>query len=94
MLRMNDTNSQIDFGVPAVLRKWPSLNHERISNSWGASPYLVAEGTLDECIRQFLSKPPLQRHLYEIHTAPQTELISAVLSVDQVVELARLRDFL
>ena len=91
---MNDTKSQIDFDAPAVLRKWPSLNHERISNSWGASPYLVAEGTLDECIRQFMSKPMFQQHLYEIHTAPQAELISAVLSVDQVVELARLRDFL
>jgi hypothetical protein len=93
-LRMTDTKSQIDFDPPAVLRKWPSLNNERISNSWGASPYLIAEGTLDECIRQFMSRPDSQRHLYEIHTTPQGELVSAVLSVDQVVELARLRDFL
>jgi hypothetical protein len=32
--------------------------------------------------------------LYEIHTAPQPDLVSAVLSADHVVELARLRDFL
>jgi hypothetical protein len=91
---MNETKSQIDFDTPAVLRKWPSLNNERISNSWGASPYLVAEGTLDECIRQFMSRPDSQRQLYEIHTSPQAELIDAVLSVDRIVELARLRDFL
>ncbi len=79
------------FGAPAVLRKWPSLNNERISN---ARPYLVSDGALDECIRQFMSKPASQHHLYEIHTAPQGELIIAVLSVEQIVELARLRDFL
>ena len=43
---------------------------------------------------EFMSKPAFQHHLYEIHTAPQAELISAVLSVDQVVELARLAIFL
>jgi hypothetical protein len=79
------------FDAPAALRKWPSLNNERISN---ARPYLVSDGTLDECIRQFMSKPASQHHLYDIHTAPQGELITAVLSVEQIVELARLRDFL
>jgi hypothetical protein len=88
------TDVQINFDAPAVLRKWPSLKNERIRKSWGASPYLVAHGTLDECIRQFMSKPASQHHLYEIQTAPQAELITAVLSAEQIVELARLRDFL
>ena len=87
---MADTD-QIKFDAPAVLRKWPSLNNKPISS---ATPYLVAEGTLDECIRQFTSKPVSQLHLYEIHTAPQGELITAVLSARQIIELARLRDFL
>ena len=91
---MDDTDVQINFNAPAILRKWPSLNNERISNSWGARPYLVFDGTLDECTRQFMSKPSSQHHLYEIHTAPQAELITAVLSVEHIVELARLRDFL
>jgi hypothetical protein len=81
----------MNFDAPAVLRKWPSLNNERISN---ARPYLVSDGTLDECIRQFMSKPASQHHLYEIHTAPQGGLITAILSAEQIVELARLRDFL
>jgi hypothetical protein len=55
---------------------------------------MVFEGTLDECIRQFMSKPASQQHLYEIHTAPQAELVAAVLSAEQIIELARLRDFL
>jgi hypothetical protein len=76
------------------LRKWPSLNSERISAALGARPYLVVEGSLDECLRQFLAKPASQRHLYEIHTAPQTDLVSAVLSAEHIVEIARLRDFL
>jgi len=73
---------------------WPSLKNQRISKSWGASRYLVADGALDECIRQFMSKPESQHHLYEIHTTPQAELITAVLSAEHIVELARLRDFL
>jgi hypothetical protein len=81
----------MNFDAPAVLRKWPSLNNERISK---ACPYLVSDSTLDECIRKFLSKPASSHHLYEIHTAPQSELISAVLTAEQIVEIARLREFL
>jgi hypothetical protein len=91
---MSSTGIHIDFNAPAILRKWPSLNDERVSASFGARPYLVVEGSLDECIRQFLAKLAGQRHLYEIHTAPQTDLVSAVLSAEHVVEIARLRDFL
>jgi hypothetical protein len=91
---MSGTGVHIDFSAPAVLRKWPSLNNGRISASLGARPYLVVDGTLDECIRQFLAKPANHRHLYEIHTAPQTDLVSAVLSAEHIIEIARLRDFL
>ncbi|WP_235976788.1 hypothetical protein [Bradyrhizobium archetypum] len=49
---------------------------------------------MDECITKFLELPLRQRHLYEIHTAPQGELIPRVISAELVVELARLRDFL
>jgi hypothetical protein len=93
-VRMDDTDVQIHFDAPAVLRKWPSLNKERIKKSWGATPYLVADGTLDECIREFMPRPASQHQLYEIHTVPQGDLVSAVLSAEHIVELARLRDFL
>ena len=89
---MGDTDVQIHFDATAVLRKWPSLNNARRID--GTAPYLVIEGTLDECIRQFMSKPASMHHLYEIHTAPQGELVTDVLSPEQIVELARLRDFL
>jgi hypothetical protein len=89
---MSDT--RIDFSAPATLRKWPSLNKERVSASLGARPYMIIEGTLDECIQQFMQQPEAQRHLYEIYTEPQSDLVSAILSTDHVVELARLRDFL
>jgi hypothetical protein len=91
---MSEPGIHIDFNAAAALRKWPSLNNERISASLGARPYLVVEGSLDECLRQFLAKPASQRQLYEIHTAPQTDLVSAVLSAEHIVEIARLRDFL
>jgi hypothetical protein len=90
--RMPDTG--IDFSAPATLRKWPSLNKQHVSASLGARPYMISEGTLDECIQKLMSQPESQHHLYEIHTAPQSDLVSAILSGDHVIELARLRDFL
>jgi hypothetical protein len=87
-------DSKVDFSAPATLRKWPSLNKQRISASLGARPYLISEGTLDECIQRFMQLPEAQRHLYEIHTVAQSDLVSAVLSTDHIVELARLREFL
>jgi hypothetical protein len=86
--------SQIDFSAPAELRKWPSVNKQRVSASLGARPYLISEGTLDECIQQFMQLREGQRHLYEIHTAPQSDAVGPILSTEHVVELARLRDFL
>jgi hypothetical protein len=86
------TEAHVNFDAPAVLRKWPSLHSVRRTE--GTGPYLLVDGTLVECIREFMAKPAPMRHLYEIHTAPQPPLVSAVLSGEHIVELARLRDFL
>src|SRR5664279_4244360 len=75
-------STRIDFNAPATLRKWPSVNKERVSASRGARPYMIIEGTLDECIQQFMLQPQAQHHLYEIHTAPQSDLVGAILSTD------------
>jgi hypothetical protein len=87
-------DSQVDFSAPATLRKWPSVNNERVSASLSARPYMIIEGTLDECIRKFMLQPKSQRYLYEIHTVPKSDVVGAILSTEHVVELARLRDFL
>jgi len=89
---MVGTEAHVNFDAPAVLRKWPSLHNERRTD--GTGPYLLVDGTLDECIRELMAKPTSLRHLHEIHTAPQPPLVSAVMSGERVVELARLRDFL
>jgi hypothetical protein len=85
---------EIDLNAPATLRKWPSLNKERIPKGWGAVPYLVVDGTLGDCISAFVSKGASQHHLYEIHTKPQPPLVTEVLQAAHIVELARLREFL
>lgn len=86
------TQAHVDFDAPAILRKWTSLRNERRAN--GTGPYLLVDGTLDECIGEFTAKPATTHHLYEIHTAPQPPLVSAVLPAEQIIELGRLRDFL
>jgi hypothetical protein len=89
---MDGSEVQLRFDVPAVVRKWPSLNNSRRTD--GTDPYLVVEGTLDECIREFMAKPRSTRHLYEIVTAPQAPFITGTLSAEHIAELARLREFL
>ena len=88
---MAGIEGNINFHAPAVLRKWPSLANQRTE---GASPYLLVDGTLYECLRELMTKPTITRHLYEIHTAPQPPFVNAVSSGELIVELARLRDFL
>jgi len=56
--------------------------------------YLVAEGTLDECIRHFMARPEKTRHLYDIQITPQLPLVTEILTSEYIIELARLRDFL
>jgi hypothetical protein len=89
---MDAEENVVKFDRPAVLRKWPSLNNARRPE--GTGPYLVTEGTLDECIEAFMAKPETTRHLYEIHTAPQPSLVTEIMSAEHIAELARLRDFL
>jgi hypothetical protein len=83
--------ARINFDVEAVLRKWPSLGNKRRAGVTG--PYLVIDGTLDECLREFMAKPASARHLYEIQTAPRPPLANAVLPQGVIFELARLRGF-
>ena len=86
--------AHINFSAPAVLKKYPSLRGQRNPKALYANAYTIRNGTLDECIQEFMSKPESQRTLYEIHTASQLPLVTEVLSVEQIIELARLRDFL
>jgi len=40
-----------------------------------------------------MAKPTTTRHLYEIHTSPQAPFVGALVSAENVAELAQLRDF-
>ena len=90
MKKAEGERKMIDFEAAAVLRKWPSLRGERRTE--GTLPYLLLEGTLDECVRTLIAKPATVRHLYELHTSPQPPLVSSVLSGERVIELELLRD--
>ena len=46
------TDIQINFQAPASCRKWPSLNSERLTETRHPGPYLLFDGSLDECIQQ------------------------------------------
>jgi hypothetical protein len=54
-----DEKKHINLDVPATLRKWPSIKNERVSAADGGRPYLIVDGTLDDCIRQFMAKPAI-----------------------------------
>ena len=90
MKKAEGERKMIDFEAAAVLRKWPSLRGERRTEN--TLPYLLIEGSLDECVRTLIAKPASVRHLYEIHTSPQPSLVSSVLSEERVIKLEMLRD--
>ena len=71
-----------------------SISGSSVGEPSAPNGYLLIDGTLEECIREFMAKPTPVRHLYEIHTAQQPPLVSAALSGEHIIELARLRDFL
>ncbi len=77
------------FDAPAVLRKWPSLRNERRTEK---SPYMLIEGTLEDCLQNLMSKPTSARHLYEICVAPENASLAAVLPQSLIYELARERN--
>ena len=39
-------DQETDFNAPAELRKWPSLNNERMPNAWGLFLILFAKARL------------------------------------------------
>jgi len=83
-------NLPIAYDVPADLKKWPSLNNQRVTSK---APYLVYNGTLADCIRQLLAKPVKQISLYDIVTERQEAFDGSVLSPGDAAEIAMRRDF-
>lgn len=80
----------IAYDAPADLKKWPSLNNQRVTTK---VPYLVHTGTLADCIRQLLTKPIKQVALYDIVTKPQEAFDSGVISPGDAAEIAMRKDF-
>src|ERR1700759_4963641 len=83
--------SPICYDAPADLKKWPSLNSERLRGK--GQPYLVFNGTLAECIRELMKKPLKSISLYDIVTQTQPSFDQTVLSPGDAAEIAMRNDF-
>jgi len=81
----------IIYEAPADLKKWPSLQGQRLYG--GRQPYLVFKGTLADCIRELLAKPVKGISLYDIVTEPQPAFDKPVLSPGDAAEIAMRQDF-
>ncbi|MGO8909800.1 MAG: hypothetical protein ACLQDM_10860 [Bradyrhizobium sp.] len=88
---MFEVGSPIIYDAPADLKKWPSLNGQRLNG--GRQPYLVFNGTLADCVRELLAKPLKGISLYDIVTEPQPAFDKKVLSPGDAAEIARRKDF-
>ena len=88
--RMFREDLPIAYDAPADLKKWPSLNSQRVTSK---APYLVHTGTLADCIRELLAKPIKQVSLYDIVTKPQEAFDSGVISPGDAAEIAMRKDF-
>jgi hypothetical protein len=55
---------------------------------------MIFDGTLDECIREFMdAKPISQRPLYEVHTVLQPAIGKEILSAADLLAIASRADF-
>jgi hypothetical protein len=55
---------------------------------------MIFDGTLDECIREFMdTKPISQRPLYEVHTVLQPAIGKEILSAADLLAIASRTDF-
>lgn len=81
----------IFYDAPADLKKWPSLNSQRLEEK--TRPYLVFNGTLADCIKELLTKPIKQISLYDIVTELQPAFERNVLSPGDAAEIAMRKDF-
>jgi len=88
---MFQEGSPIFYDAAADLKKWPSLNSQRLNGK--SRPYLVFDGTLAECIRELMSKPVKGISLYDIVTEPQPAFDQKVLSPGDAAEIAMRKDF-
>ena len=79
---------QTDFGAAAELKRSPSIAGQRNASAKFPSPYTLKKDTLFECLREFMSKPISQRHLYEIHTLRRGPSETKIISSDEATELA------
>lgn len=83
--------SPIVYDAPAELKKWPSLNGQRLNGN--SRPYVVFNGTLADCVKQLLAKPVKQISLYDILTERQPAMDRPVLSPADAAEIALRKDF-
>ncbi len=83
--------SPIVYSAPAELKKWPSLNNQRLNGD--SQPYMVFEGTLADCVRELMARPVRSISLYDIITDPQPAFDRAVLSPGDAAEIAMRKDF-
>ena len=83
-------SSPIAYDAPADLKKWPSLNGQRLNGE--RRPYLVFNGTLAECIRELMAKPSSNLALRHRHRAA-ADLRPPVLSPGDAAEIAMRKDF-
>jgi hypothetical protein len=88
---MND--APIQYEMPAALYKWPSLEARRLSTGDTIWAHQIFEGTLAECIREFMAKPISRRPLYEIFTERQPGLRDSILGANHILEIAEREDF-
>jgi hypothetical protein len=79
---MGGREAHVNLDATAVLRKWPSLRNERRTE--GTGPYLLIDGTLDECVRELMAKPTSMRVRFSLNSRHSGNRLRCPLSADTV----------
>ena len=88
------TEVQVKFDAPASLRKWPSVRNERISDTQHPSRIFWSMALLTSALENSWRSQHPNTAFTKFTQRPNPTLITAVLSAEIIIELARLRDYL
>jgi hypothetical protein len=86
------SEAQVDFNAPAVLRKWPSFNNERRTDS--TAPIQSSRLRSASASGGFMARPAATRHLYDTETRGTASADQRRLVRRDCRGTARLREFL
>jgi hypothetical protein len=90
---MRKASTPVRYDAPATIHRWFTPEDRAVRAGDVVRAAVVFEGTLAECVREFLAMPTDEQFLHEIFTDTQDGLVRSILGPDDIRKVAARDDF-